>query len=176
MWPLAGPAGAALVRRSCFVGTAMKDALLAYVKRVKSLYEKVKGIGNEQATKSSLIGPLFALLGYDLADPEECVPEFKADFGKERSVKPVDWAFYQNGRPIFLVEAKDAAKKIGGYDEQLGDYFAKVPDVKLGILTNGVQAPVARSCVAAVREAGWLRRPASEDQYSVSQVAAQARD
>ena len=65
-------------------------------------------------------------------------PEYKADFGKDRSVKPVDWAFYQNGRPIFLVEAKDAGKKLAGYDEQLGDYFAKVPDVKLGILTNGI--------------------------------------
>ncbi len=105
---------------------------------MKAIHEKVKGIGNEQATKSSLIGPLFTLLGYDLADPEECIPEYKADFGKDRSVKPVDWAFYQNGRPIFLVEAKDAGKKLGGYDEQLGDYFAKVPDVKLGILTNGV--------------------------------------
>ena len=50
----------------------------------------------------------------------------------------MDWAFYQNGRPIFLVEAKDAGTKLGGYDEQLGDYFAKEPDVKLGILTNGV--------------------------------------
>ena len=85
-----------------------------------------------------MIAPLFTLLGYDLADPQECVPEFKADFGKSRSVKPVDWAFYQNGRPIFLVEAKDAGTKLGGYDEQLGDYFAKQPDVKLGILTNGV--------------------------------------
>src|ERR1700693_2977507 len=104
---------------------AMRDAVLAYVKRVKPLNEKVRG--NEQATKSSLIGPLLALLGYDLADPEECVPEFRADFGKARSVKPVDWAFYQNGRPIFLVEAKDAGTKLDGYDEQLGDYFAMVP-------------------------------------------------
>jgi len=97
----------------------MNDALLNYVKRVKALHETVKG--NEAATKSSLIGPLFTLLGYDLADPQECLPEFKADFGKARSVKPVDWAFYQNGRPIFLVEAKDAGTKLGGYDEQLGD-------------------------------------------------------
>ena len=37
-----------------------------------------------------------------------------------------------------LVEAKDAAQQLGGYDEQLGDCFAKDPDVKLGILTNGV--------------------------------------
>jgi hypothetical protein len=114
----------------------MKDALLSYVKRVKALHEKVRG--NEEATKMSLIGPLFTLLGYDLTDPQECVPEFKADFGKTRSVKPVDWAFYQNTRPIFLVEAKDSGTKLGGYDEQLGDYFAKEPDVKLGVLTNGV--------------------------------------
>jgi hypothetical protein len=119
-----------------FGDAIVKDELLAYVKRVKTLHERVKG--NEQATKQSLIGPLFTLLGYDLTDPQECVPEFKADFGKERSVKPVDWAFYLNGRPIFLVEAKDAGRKIGGYDEQLGDYFAKEPEVKLGILTNGV--------------------------------------
>jgi hypothetical protein len=114
----------------------VKDALLVYVKRVKELHERVRG--NEQATKQSLIGPLFTLLGYDLTDPQECVPEFKADFGKERSAKPVDWAFYQNGRPIFLVEAKDAGTRLSGYDEQLGDYFAKDPSVKLGILTNGI--------------------------------------
>jgi predicted type IV restriction endonuclease len=114
----------------------MKEALIAYVKRVKDLADRVKG--NEQATKQSLIGPLFTLLGYDLTDPLEVFPEFRADFGKERSVKPVDWAFYQNNRPIFLVEAKEAGKKLAGYDEQLGDYFAKETEVKLGILTNGV--------------------------------------
>jgi Domain of unknown function (DUF4268)/Restriction Enzyme Adenine Methylase Associated/Type I restriction enzyme R protein N terminus (HSDR_N) len=116
----------------------MKDALLAYVKQVKARYEKVRG--NESATKGSLIAPLFTLLGYDLADPLECVPEFKADFGKTRGKEPVDWAFFQNGQPIFLVEAKDAGTKLGGYDEQLGDYFAKQPEakLKLGILTNGV--------------------------------------
>src|SRR5713101_2145700 len=48
---------------------AVKDAVLAYVKRVKDLHEKVKG--NEQATKQSLIAPLFSnVLGYDLADPD----------------------------------------------------------------------------------------------------------
>lgn len=39
----------------------MKEALLA-TKRVQDLAEHVKG--NEQATKQSLIGPLFTLLGY----------------------------------------------------------------------------------------------------------------
>ena len=115
----------------------MSDAIIAYVKRVKDLADHVKG--NEQATKQSLIGPLFSILGYDLTDPRECVPEYKADFGRDRSSKPVDWAFMENGRPIFFVEAKDAGKRLVGYDEQLSDYFNKVPEARLGILTNGLQ-------------------------------------
>jgi hypothetical protein len=95
----------------------MKDLIDGYVKRVRELAEHVRG--NEQATKQSLVGPLFTLLGYDLTDPRECVPEFRADFGKDRSVKPVDWAFVQSGRPLFFVEAKEASRKLVGYDEQL---------------------------------------------------------
>ena len=95
--------------------------------------------GNEQATRSSLIGPLFTLLGYDLTDPRQCIPEYKVDFGRERSVKPIDWAFLQGGNPLFFVEAKEAGRKLAGFDEQLADYFAKAPEAKLGILTNGVQ-------------------------------------
>ncbi|WP_422927988.1 hypothetical protein [Singulisphaera sp. PoT] len=115
----------------------MSEAINSYVKRVKDLAEHVRG--NEQATKQSLIGPLLTTLGYDLTDPRECVPEYRADFGKDRSVKPIDWAFFQGGRPIFFVEAKEVGKRLTNYDEQLGDYFAKATDVKLGILTNGVQ-------------------------------------
>ena len=114
----------------------MKDSIASYIKRVHDLAEHVKG--NEQATKQSLIGPLLTLLGYDLTDPRECVPEYRVDFGKDRSVKPIDWAFLQSGLPIFFVEAKEVGKRLPGYDEQLADYFAKAPEAKLGILTNGV--------------------------------------
>ena len=115
----------------------MKDTITVYIKRVRDLAEHVKG--NEQATKQSLIGPLLTLLGYDLTDPRECIPEYRVDFGKDRSVKPIDWAFLQNGQPIFFVEAKEVGKRLPGYDEQLADYFAKAPEAKLGILTNGIQ-------------------------------------
>lgn len=114
----------------------MSEAIVAYVKRVKELAEHVRG--NEQATKQSLIGPLFTILGYDLTDPRECVPEHRVDFGPARSIKPIDWAFLQNGKPIFFVEAKEVGKKLPNYDEQLADYFAKAPEAKLGILTNGI--------------------------------------
>ena len=78
-------------------------------------------------------------LGYDLTDPRECIPEYRVDFGPNRSIKPIDWAFLQNGHPIFFVEAKEVGKKLANYDEQLADYFAKAPEARLGILTNGVQ-------------------------------------
>jgi len=115
----------------------MSEAIIAYVKRVKELAEHVKG--NEQATKQSLIGPLFTILGYDLTDPRECIPEYRVDFGPSRSNKPIDWAFQQNGKPIFFVEAKEVGKKLPSFDEQLSDYFGKSTEAKLGILTNGVQ-------------------------------------
>ena len=37
------------------------------------------------------------------------------------------------------MEAKEVGRKLAGFDEQLADYFAKDPNVKLGILTNGAQ-------------------------------------
>lgn len=115
----------------------LREQVDVYVKRVKDLAEHVKG--NEQATKQSLIGPFFTMLGYDLTDPRECIPEYKADFGKDRSTKPIDWAFLHNGGFAFFVEAKEVGRKLAGFDEQLADYFAKDPNVKLGILTNGAQ-------------------------------------
>lgn len=113
----------------------LREQIESYSKRVKDLAEHVKG--NEQATKMSLIGPFFTMLGYDLTDPRECIPEYKADFGKERSTKPIDWAFLHSGNFAFFVEAKEVGRKLSGFDEQLADYFAKDPNVKLGILTNG---------------------------------------
>ena len=114
---------------------SFREQIESYIKRVKDLADHVKG--NEQATKQSLIGPFFTMLGYDLTDPRECIPEYKADFGKDRSTKPIDWAFLNNGSFTFFVEAKEVGRKLAGFDEQLADYFAKDPNVKLGILTNG---------------------------------------
>jgi predicted type IV restriction endonuclease len=120
-------------------GNKVKRSLEQYVKKVQAQHDSC--CGNEAATKAALIAPLFDLLGYDLSDPRECKPEHKADFGKSRSIKPVDWAFcLGDARPAFLVEAKAIGEVLDDYDEQLGDYFGKEqPGVVLGILTNGVQ-------------------------------------
>jgi hypothetical protein len=115
----------------------MKEQLEQYVKRVKDLHDFCHG--NEATTKASLIAPLFGTLGYDMSDPHECLPEYRADFGKgEKAATPVDWAFRLNSAFVFIVEAKEAGKKLKPYAEQLGMYFAKAA-VKLGVYTNGVQ-------------------------------------
>jgi hypothetical protein len=116
----------------------VKDALLNFVSRVRTLHGDVDD--NEAATKAGLIGPLFTVLGYDLSDPAECKPEFKAEWGNHRALRPADWVFSLNGRPAFVVEAKAAGESLGGSFEQLREYFGKLqPDAKLGILTNGVK-------------------------------------
>lgn len=114
----------------------MKEQLEQYAKQVKEWHEDCRG--NEQATKASLIAPLFVILGYNMHDPRECKPEYRTDFGKgEKAATPVDWAFLINSGFAFFVEAKEVGAKISKYAEQLGMYFAKEPTVKLGILTNG---------------------------------------
>jgi hypothetical protein len=115
----------------------VKEQLEQYVKKVKERQEICQG--NEATTKASLIAPLFAILGWDMTDPRECQPEYRADFGKgERAATPVDWAFSIHPAFAFIVEAKECGKKLKTYAEQLGMYFAKA-SVKLGIFTNGVQ-------------------------------------
>ncbi len=88
----------------------LRESVDVYIKRVKELADHVRG--NEQATKLSLIGPFFSMLGYDLTDPRECIPELKADFGKDRSTKPIDWAFRHSGAFALFVEAKETSVKL----------------------------------------------------------------
>ena len=116
----------------------MKEQLEQYVKDVKDCYEQCRD--NEAATKASLIVPLFTILGYHVADPGECKPEYKANFGKNNKArKAVDWAFFVNDALAFLVEAKAVGKKISTHDEQLRIYYTEGAPVTLGILTTGVQ-------------------------------------
>ena len=45
----------------------------------------------EEATKTTLVQPFLAALGYDIHDPREVTPEFDADVGVKRHEK-VDYA------------------------------------------------------------------------------------
>lgn len=78
------------------------DEIKQFSKRVDSLKDNLT---TEEATKTSLIMPFFALLGYDVFNPDEFVPEYTADVGIKKGEK-VDYAILNNGEPVILIEAK----------------------------------------------------------------------
>jgi len=102
-------------------------------KRIASTRESIH---NEEATKMSLIVPLFKILGYDVYDPSEFVPEFTADVGNKKGEK-VDYAILINGAPAILIEAKWCGEKLEKHDGQLYRYFTST-NAKFAILTNGI--------------------------------------
>lgn len=93
----------------------------------------------EEATKNAFIMPFISnVLGYDVFDPSEVVPEFVADVGVKKGEK-VDYAIFKDGQVQILMECK----KIGDpldlrYASQLFRYFA-VTSARIAILTNGQQ-------------------------------------
>lgn len=106
-----------------------KFALLAEERKVH--------INNEELTKQSIVIPFLQLLGYDVFNPLEVKPEYVADFGKKKGEK-VDYAVFKNNNPIMFIEAKNINEKLENHDAQLSRYFNSTPEVRLGILTNGI--------------------------------------
>lgn len=109
------------------------DQIKQFSKRVESLKDS---IATEEATKTAIIMPFFSLLGYDVFNPSEFVPEFTADVGIKKGEK-VDYAIVLDGQPTILVEAKWIGASLEKHDSQLFRYFGTTK-AKFGILTNGI--------------------------------------
>lgn len=60
------------------------DQLKQFSKRVETLKDTIQ---TEEATKTAIIMPFFAMLGYDVFNPQEFVPEFTADVGIKKEKK-----------------------------------------------------------------------------------------
>lgn len=93
-------------------------------------------IATEEATKMSLIIPLFQLLGYDVFNPLEFCPEYTADVGIKKGEK-VDYAILEDNAPTILIECKSCTEALNKHGSQLFRYFSTTP-AKFGILTNGI--------------------------------------
>lgn len=111
-----------------------EEKIKTYVARVESM---VDNISTEEATKTSLIMPFFAMLGYDVFNPMEFIPEYVADVGIKKGEK-VDYAIIINDEPIILIEAKAVSEKLQKHDSQLFRYFG-TSKAKFAILTNGIE-------------------------------------
>lgn len=109
------------------------DQLKQFSKRVESMVGTVQ---TEEATKTAIIMPFFSMLGYDVFNPQEFVPEYTADVGIKKGEK-VDYAIIKDGAPVILIECKSITENLERHDSQLFRYFG-TSSAKFAILTNGI--------------------------------------
>lgn len=114
---------------------AFKDELQKLSVQVK---ERMVHISNEEMTKQALIIPFVQMLGFDVFNPIEVRPEYSADFGKKKGEK-VDYALFKDNEPIIFIEAKAVNENLNNHDAQLSRYFNSTTEVKLAVLTNGIE-------------------------------------
>ncbi len=80
------------------------------LEQLNSLAVKIKQqsllIQTEEATKNAFVMPFInKILGYDVFDPTEVVPEFICDVGTKKGEK-IDYAILKGGEIQILVECK----------------------------------------------------------------------
>lgn len=110
------------------------DAVAQMGKKVESLKDSIT---TEEATKNAFIMPFIgSVLGYDVFNPNEVIPEFTADVGVKRGEK-VDYALVLDGQVQIIIECKKVGTQLSLENaSQLYRYFA-CTHARIGVLTNG---------------------------------------
>ncbi|RYG85135.1 MAG: restriction endonuclease, partial [Alphaproteobacteria bacterium] len=91
----------------------------------------------EEATKNAIVMPFLRVLGFDVFDPTQIIPEYVADVGLKKGEK-IDYAAKIGDRIEYLVEAKSVSTNLRDAQySQLFRYFHTC-DANIGILTNGL--------------------------------------
>ena len=108
------------------------------LRNLSARIEKQKDlIQTEEATKMAFVVPFINLLGYDVFNPAEVVPEFTADVGTKVGEK-VDYAIFKDDEVIMLIECKKYGEDLSDvHTSQLYRYFSVV-HARIAVLTNGV--------------------------------------
>lgn len=110
-----------------------KDQIKQFAERICTLKENIL---TEEATKNAFIMPFIQLLGYDVFNPMEVIPEMDCDLIKKKGDK-LDYAIMQEGEPILLIECKHWQQNLDLHATQLQKYFVASKS-KFGLLTNGI--------------------------------------
>lgn len=110
-----------------------KDSIFQLAERVSSLKDSIL---TEEATKNAFIMPFIQMLGYDVFNPLEVVPEMDCDIAKKKGEK-IDYAIMKDGSPIMLIECKHWKQDLNLHDNQLKRYYV-ASKAKFGVLTNGI--------------------------------------
>ena len=112
-----------------------------FAERLSALATKVAhqkaALETEEATKNAFVMPFIStILGYDVFNPSEVVPEFTADVGVKKGEK-IDYAIVQDGQIQMLIECKHVGSPLSlEHASQLYRYFA-VTNARIAVLTNG---------------------------------------
>lgn len=108
--------------------------------KLEQLQQKVSGlkdqIATEEATKNAFVMPFIQILGYDIFNPTEVVPEHVCDIGTKKGEK-VDYVIKNNDEPIFIIECKHWKESADAHNSQLHRYY-HVSKTRFGVLTNGI--------------------------------------
>lgn len=114
---------------------------MEFLARVNALSAKIQqqsaAIQTEEATKTAFVMPFInSVLGYDVFDPLEVVPEYICDVGTKKGEK-IDYAIMKNGEVQILIECKKIGEPLHiNHASQLFRYF-HVTSARISILTNG---------------------------------------
>lgn len=107
-----------------------------YLSKVGRLQGQLEDF-TEEATKTALIMPFFSVLGYDVFDTNEFMPEFTCDVATKKGEK-VDYAILKDSEPVIIIEVKRAGMKLQKQQQgQLFRYFS-TNRCRIAVLTNGI--------------------------------------
>jgi len=114
---------------------------MEFLERLNAMSAKVSQLAStiqtEEATKTAFVMPfIHTVLGYDVFDPSEVVPEYICDIGTKKGEK-IDYAILKNGQIQILIETKKIGEPLHiNHASQLFRYF-HVTTARISILTNG---------------------------------------
>lgn len=116
------------------VTVEFEERLAALATKIKTQRTSIK---TEEATKNAFVMPFIStILGYDVFNPMEVVPEFVADVGMKKGEK-IDYAIMREGEVQILIECKASTGVLRiEHASQLYRYFA-VTRARIAVLTNG---------------------------------------
>jgi len=107
--------------------------------KLEQLHQRVDAlkdqINTEEATKNAFVMPFIQILGYDIFNPTEVIPEFICDIGTKKGEK-VDYVIKRDDEPILIIECKHWKSTVDAHNSQLHRYF-HVSKARFGVLTNG---------------------------------------
>lgn len=106
--------------------------------QAKRVAEQKNIVTTEQAAKTSLILPFLQMLGYDVFNAAQIIPECIADWAEKKGEK-VDYTVKVGDKTVMLIECKQVGDPLDASKEnQLANYFHHLQDCKVGVLTNGI--------------------------------------